>query len=125
MKNWRLILLCWFVVTGFIRAEEGMWPPEQLPELAKQLRALGLEIDPQRLTDLTDHPMNAVISLGGCTASFVSPQGLIITNHHCAYGSIQFNSTADNNLIDKGFLAQSMKEELKAAPARSRSAPPR
>jgi hypothetical protein len=97
-------------------ADEGMWRPKQLPELAAELKALGLEVDPASLSDLTSHPMNAVISLGGCTASFVSPQGLVITNHHCAYGSIVYNSTEENNLLRDGFLAADKSEELPAAP---------
>jgi hypothetical protein len=97
-------------------AEEGMWRPRQLPELRQTLRDLGLKIDPSTLSDLTSQPMNAVIWLGGCTASFVSPQGLAITNHHCAYGSIQHNSTADVNLLRDGFLAADPSEELPAAP---------
>ena len=60
--------------------------------------------------------MNAIISLGGCTASFLSNQGLAVTNHHCAYGSIQYNSTEDNNLLEKGFVAKDMSKELPAAP---------
>ncbi len=97
-------------------ADEGMWRPKQLPELAAELKALGLEVDPESLSDLTAHPMNAVISLGGCTASFVSPQGLVITNHHCAYGSIVYNSTEENNLLRDGFLAADKSEELPASP---------
>ncbi len=97
-------------------SSEGMWRPDQLPGFAPQLKALGLELDPDTLADLTTHPMNAVISLGGCTASFVSPQGLVVTNHHCAYGSIQYNSTEDNNLLADGFLAQELGDELPAAP---------
>src|SRR3546814_18680133 len=49
--------------------------------------------------------MNAMVSLGGCTASFVSPQGLVVTNHHCARGAIQLNSTPEDNLLEKGFIA--------------------
>jgi len=60
--------------------------------------------------------MNAVISLGGCSASFVSPKGLVVTNHHCAYGSILHNSTPENNLLKDGFLASSFSEELPATP---------
>lgn len=97
-------------------SSEGMWRPDQLPGLAPELEALGLKMAPENLADLTQHPMNAVISLGGCTASFVSPQGLVVTNHHCAYGSIQYNSTEDNNLLANGFLAESFGEELPAAP---------
>lgn len=97
-------------------AKEGMWTPDQLPEIAADLRATGLELDPQSLTDLTAFPMGAVISLGGCTASFVSPKGLVVTNHHCARGSIQFNSTAENNYLADGFLAHGLEAELPAAP---------
>ncbi len=97
-------------------ADEGMWQPHQLPKLKKELKAAGIKINPNKLTELTEFPMGAVVSLGGCTASFLSPKGLVATNHHCAYGSIQFNSTAENNLIDKGFLAKNFEQELPAAP---------
>ncbi|MCT6700951.1 S46 family peptidase [Rheinheimera sp. 4Y26] len=97
-------------------ADEGMWQPHQLPELETVLKSKGLAIDAKSIAELTSFPMNAVISLGGCTASFVSNQGLVVTNHHCAYGSIQHNSTAQNNLLANGFLAKSLDEELPAAP---------
>ncbi len=97
-------------------ADEGMWMPQQLPSLENRLEALGLELDPEALADLTAHPMGAVISLGGCTASFVSPQGLVVTNHHCAYGSIQYNSSEERNLLEEGFLAGDFDAELPAAP---------
>ncbi|MEH0165019.1 S46 family peptidase [Paucibacter sp. JuS9] len=101
---------------GAARAEEGMWMPSQLPQIAAPLKAAGLALDPAKLKDLTQFPMNAVISLGGCTASFVSPQGLVVTNHHCAYGSIQYNSRPDRDLIKNGFLAATFADELPAAP---------
>ena len=98
-------------------AGEGMWVPQQLPEIAGPLKKAGLKLDPRQLADLTGDPMGAVVSLGGCTASFVSPQGLVVTNHHCAYGSIQLNSTPENNLIDKGFNAATLGDELSGGPA--------
>lgn len=97
-------------------ADEGMWQPHQLPQLKKTLKSMGLKIPAKKISSLTQFPMNAIISLGGCTASFVSPKGLVVTNHHCAYGSIQYNSSADNNLLTKGFLAKSFDQELPAAP---------
>ncbi|MEL7482500.1 MAG: S46 family peptidase [Pseudomonadota bacterium] len=93
-----------------------MFTPDQLPEIAADLKATGLSLDPSQLTDLTEFPMGAVISLGGCTASFVSPEGLVVTNHHCARGSIQFNSTEENNYLEDGFLAATKADELPAAP---------
>lgn len=97
-------------------AKEGMFTPEQLPQIADDLKKTGLNLDPESLTDLTAFPMGAVISLGGCTASFVSPQGLVVTNHHCLRGSIQFNATEDANYLVEGFLAEEMADELPAAP---------
>ena len=101
---------------GLAHADEGMWMPSQLPQLAKELKAAGFKGNPADLADLTKPPMSAVVSLGGCTASFVSPQGLVVTNHHCAYGAIQLNSTPQDNLIEKGFIAASQDKELSAGP---------
>ena len=109
-------LLVFALLSGPALANEGMWMPQQLPQLAKELQNAGLEIDPSRLTQLTEYPLGAIISLGGCTASFVSDQGLVVTNHHCAYGSIQYQSSAEKNLIKDGFLAAGLKDELPAAP---------
>lgn len=97
-------------------AVEGMWLPSQAPQLAERLKAAGLQIAPEALADMNAAPMNAIASLGGCSASFLSPRGLVATNHHCAQGSIQFNSTADNDLLTNGFLAKTLADELPAAP---------
>ena len=117
----RLNLLAFSVVAGLglahaAQAAEGMWVPQQLPEIAGPLKQAGLKLDPQQLADLTGNPMGAVVALGGCTASFVSPQGLVATNHHCAYGAIQLNSTAEKNLIKDGFNAPAHADELSAGP---------
>ncbi|WP_156170543.1 S46 family peptidase [Luteimonas sp. FCS-9] len=93
-----------------------MWVPQQLPEISPALRKAGLRLDANRLADLTGDPLGAVVSLGGCTASFVSPQGLAITNHHCAYGAIQLNSTPEKNLMRDGFNAATPGEEISAGP---------
>ena len=97
-------------------AGEGMWVPQQLPQIAGPLQKAGLALSPEQLADLTGQPMGAVVSLGGCTASFVSPQGLVVTNHHCAYGSLQLNSTPENNLIETGFNAATLADELSGGP---------
>jgi len=108
-------LLALLLASGAL-GDEGMWMPQQVPQIAGQLQKLGIAIEPARLADLTGDPMGAVISLGGCTASFVSPDGLIVTNHHCAFGSIQHNSTAERDLINDGFLTKTREDELPAAP---------
>lgn len=115
----RRLLLATVVSIGLIpsvHAVEGMWQPAQLPKIADTLKQHGLKLDPAKLTDLTAYPMGAIVSLGGCTASFVSPDGLIVTNHHCGYGALQYNSTPQKNLIVDGFLAKTPAQELQGSP---------
>lgn len=97
-------------------ADEGQWQPHQLPQLKSELKRIGITMPPEKLADLTRHPMSAIVSLGGCSASFVSPDGLVVTNHHCAYGAIQRNSTPEKNYIVNGFLAKTRAEELPGGP---------
>jgi hypothetical protein len=99
-----------------LHADGGMWMPQQIPELAAKLKAMGFQGDPKAFADLTGQPMGAIVSLGGCTASFVSPDGLIVTNHHCATGGLQFNSTPARNLLKDGYLAKTREEELPNGP---------
>ncbi len=105
-----------FLLATQAQADEGMWLPRQTPQLAETLRAKGLQIDPTTLADLQKAPMNAIASLGGCSAAFLSPQGLVATNHHCVYGSIQYNSKPGQDYLTDGFLAAGLADELPAAP---------
>ncbi|MBA6305389.1 S46 family peptidase [Colwellia sp. MB02u-14] len=114
MKKTTILLLA--MASTLATADEGMWQPHQLPSIAKELTQAGLKLNPNDLTDLTGFPMGAIVSLGGCTASFVSDKGLVASNHHCVYGSVQYNSTAENNLLANGFLAKTIDEELPATP---------
>ncbi|MCH7779377.1 MAG: S46 family peptidase [Acidobacteria bacterium] len=117
MKRWMILAVALVLpLFGTVGAGEGMWEPKQLPDLEKELKAAGLQLDPATLTDLTGHPMNAVIDLAGCSASFVSPRALVITNHHCSWGTLQYNSTEENDLLKNGFLASTLDEEIPAAP---------
>ncbi len=109
-------LLALAILSTAAHADEGMWMPQQLPQVAKQLKAAGLKLDPAALTKLTEFPAGAIVSLGGCSASFVSPQGLVATNHHCVYNSVAVNSTPDKDYLAKGFLARTLAEEVPAAP---------
>jgi hypothetical protein len=97
-------------------AEEGMWMPAQIPSLAPRLRALGFRGDPAAFADLTGGPMGAIVSLGGCSASFVSPEGLVATNHHCVQSALQQNSTPKRNLLVDGFLARTRADEIWSGP---------
>ncbi|MGB0836080.1 MAG: S46 family peptidase, partial [Psychrobium sp.] len=97
-------------------ADEGQWQPHQIKKLQSEFDRIGMELSAEQVSSLDKYPLNAVVGLGGCSASFVSPNGLVVTNHHCAYGAIANNSTPENNLIKKGFLAKSMAEELSGGP---------
>lgn len=97
-------------------ADEGMWMPTQLPDLAKPLKAAGFKGDPADLANVTAAPLSAVVRAGGGTGSFVSEDGLLLTNHHVAMGVIQYNTTAEHNLIDGGFIAQGRSDERPSNP---------
>ena len=73
-------------------------------------------MDPAKLGDFKAAPLNAIVSLGGCSAAFLSNQGLVATNHHCVYGSIQYNSKAGQDYLTDGFTAKTLGDELPADP---------
>ncbi len=89
-------------------ADEGMWTFHDFPE-AKVKQALGVELSSAWL----DQVRMSTIRLSNCTASFVSPDGLILTNHHCAESCLDDNSSTGHNLVADGFLARSREQELK------------
>jgi hypothetical protein len=99
-----------------VQADEGMWLPSQTGAIADAMKAAGLELDAATLGDLQRPPLTAIASLGGCSAAFLSPQGLVATNHHCVAGSLQYNSSPENDYLTDGFLAQTLADELPAAP---------
>ena len=94
-------------------AEDGMWMPHQMKDL--NLKSLGLQMNPEDLykEDGTGL-MSAVVSLGGGSGEFVSRNGLILTNHHVAFGALQRASTEDNDYITDGFTAWTLTEEIPA-----------
>lgn len=97
-------------------AEEGQWMPKQIGELdAEKLAEMGLELPPQDIWNETDGGlMKAIVNLSGCSAGFVSDRGLVATNHHCAFGAIQANSSVENDYLTDGFVAKTLTEELRA-----------
>jgi len=111
MKRLFMVLVLVLVALPAV-ADEGMWMPQQIPALADRLKALGFTGDAKSFADLTGFPMGAVVSLGGCSASFVSPEGLMVTNNHCVQGALQYNSKPDRNLMVDGFLARTKEDEL-------------
>ena len=91
--------------------------PHQMAAHAETFRKLGVSIDPSHLADPLSAELASVISLGGCSASFVSSDGLVITNHHCATGALQLNSTPNQNLLKDGFMAKDRASEKSNGPS--------
>lgn len=95
-------------------AVEGMWEPAQLLDQAPGLRAAGFAGDPAQLARLDLAPLGAVVSFGGCTGSFVSPDGLLVTNHHCVTGYLQQATREGEELWRDGFYAPTRADERSA-----------
>jgi hypothetical protein len=110
------LLLALVLAPVAVRADGGMWMPQQMTDLAPRLKKLGFQGNPKAFADLTGMPMGAIVSLGGCSASFVSKDGLIITNHHCVTGALQYNATPERNAVKLGFLAPTQADEVWAGP---------
>jgi hypothetical protein len=96
----------------------GMWMPQQmtLPGHVENFQKMGVKVDAKVLADPLSAPMNAIVSLGGCTASFVSGDGLVVTNHHCVQGALKHNAKPEANYVENGFLAKTRDEEMHAGP---------
>lgn len=101
------------VVGGLARAEEGMYPISELSGLGLADKGLKLSAEQVFSADQTCL-VDGICKVNGCTGSFVSGQGLIITNHHCAYRAIQSSSSTSNDYLRDGFQAQNLREELPA-----------
>ena len=109
-------LACLTLIMGLcmtVFPDDGMWMPHQMTDLG--LKDLGLQMDPADLykKDGTGL-MSAVVHLGGGTGEFVSSQGLILTNHHVAFGAIQRAATKEHDYLKHGFLAREKKDEIPA-----------
>ncbi|MFO7853295.1 MAG: S46 family peptidase [Bacteroidota bacterium] len=98
-----------------LRADEGMWLLPLLEQLNMgEMTELGLELSAEEIYSLNQPSIKDAIVIfgGGCTAEIVSSQGLLLTNHHCGYGSIQSHSTVEHDYLKDGFWAMSKDEEL-------------
>jgi hypothetical protein len=94
-------------------AEDGMYPMSELPHLNLAERGIELQADELFNPDQISL-VDGICRVNGCTGSFVSDNGLIITNHHCAYDAIQKASTPQNDLLANGFSAETLEQEISA-----------
>ena len=97
-------------------ADEGMWLPQLLKAMNENdMQTHGLQLSAEELYNVNNSSLkDAIVSLGGgsCTAEMISSEGLMLTNHHCAYNSIQEHSSISNDYLKDGFWAMSRGEEL-------------
>ncbi len=116
MKSKSLLLAALFAVLGTtVRADEGMWLLPLLEKMNKgRMTELGFEITPKEIFDVNNTSLKDAITVfgNGCTGELVSNQGLLFTNHHCGYSSIQALSTVEHNYLKDGYWAMSFEEEL-------------
>ncbi len=110
-----LFFLTLSLLSNLSRAGEGMWLPMLLSQLnEKEMHDMGMRITADDIYSINHSSLKDAIVLfgGGCTGELVSDQGLLLTNHHCGYGSIQNHSSLDHDYLTDGFWAQRPEEEL-------------
>ena len=103
------------IATGAM-ADEGMWLLPLLQKLnAGAIKDLGCRLTPEQIYSVNHTSLkDAIVSLGGCTAEMISDQGLMVTNHHCGYGTIQRLSSDEHNYLEDGYWAMTRDQELPA-----------
>lgn len=113
-KTFLLTALLALIITGSAYSpDEGMYPLSELKKV--NLSEAGLKIGQKEIYNPEGISLiDALVNVGGCTGSFVSGEGLIITNHHCAFSAVQLASTPENDYLDKGFVARSREQEIQA-----------
>ena len=115
MRKWLIAIALGLCILPGARADEGMWLVQCLDRaLEKNMKARGCKLSAREIYNeeaggLTD----AIVSLGFyCSGSMISNDGLLITNHHCAYSDVSRLSTPENNLLENGFFALSRADEI-------------
>src|ERR1035437_8104742 len=114
MKKLFILLIAITFVTG-VRADEGMWLPLLINRLNYvDMQKAGLKLTAEEIYSVNHSSLkDAIVQFGGgLTGEIVSNQGLVFTNHHCGYGSIQSHSTVEHDYLTHGFWAYNKTEEL-------------
>ena len=114
-------LLAFVMLTGYTRADEGMWLPMLVKRLNEaDMKANGLKLTAEEIYSVNNSSLkDAIFGLGYgdpswnfCTSEAISSKGLLLTNHHCAFDMIQNHSSVDNDYLTDGFWAKSNAEEI-------------
>ena len=112
-------ILCVFtalaVFASSLRADEGMWLLPLIQQMNGQaMQDLGCKLTPEQIYSINNTSLkDAIVQFGGgCTGEIISPEGLLVTNHHCGYGSIQKLSSVEHDYLRNGYWAMRRSEEL-------------
>jgi len=114
MKKLLLAVVSIALFINITKADEGMWLPWLLKsQTTEAMNKKGLKLSAEDLYSLNKSSLKDAIVWfgGGCTGEIISPNGLILTNHHCGYDYISNLSSSSDNILDNGFWAKSYKEE--------------
>ena len=115
MKKAILLLLLFIGFQLTARATEGLWLPLLLSQLnEEEMQSMGMKMNAEDIYSVNQGSLkDAIVRFGGgCTGEIISDRGLLLTNHHCGYGQIQFHSSLENNYLEDGFWAASQADEL-------------
>ena len=116
MKRLFSLALIAVLFSPFAKADEGMWLLHMLKQINEaSMQEAGFRLTAEDIYDINNASLkDAIIRLNGgsCTAEVISSEGLVLTNHHCAYGAIQGFSSTDNDYLTDGFFAMSKDEEM-------------
>ena len=106
--------LCLALLSLTALADEGMWLAGLISSRIDDMRAKGFQLTAEDIYSINKASLKDAVMLfdDGCTAELISPEGLLITNHHCGYGAIQRLSSVEHDYLTDGFWAQSREEEL-------------
>lgn len=117
MRKIFLILIAVFCFSTIkVKADEGMWLLMMMQEksLTDRMKAQGLQMNPTDIYSPDKVTLKDAVGIfgSGCTGEIISQDGLVLTNHHCGFGAIQYHSTVEHDYLTNGFWAKNRSEEL-------------
>ncbi len=110
----KLIILLSIVSITRSFADEGMWLPHLISKNMEELHKLGCQLTAEDIYSINKSSLkDAVVNFGNfCTGEIISGEGLLLTNHHCGFSSVQSHSSVEKNYVNNGFWAMNKSEEL-------------
>ncbi len=114
MKKYLSIVALSLICGASASADEGMWLPSLISQRIGDMQAKGFTLTAEDIYSINQASLKDAVVLfgGGCTGELISPEGLLLTNHHCGYGQIQRHSSVEHDYLRDGFWAMTRAEEL-------------